>query len=373
MTWRGQGQSALDLAQWTELESPFASENAPAAELELDMPREGAYEAVPAWRGETALELEGPYVQTFEDEAPAADFVQRTASLAKAERVRWNNGATKETAASIRDTLKGYWKAVTDDGTADIAVRDGWAWSAAFISWVMKSGGAGASFEYSSAHRVYASAAKQARQRNDTSKFWAYRVTEPQARPQLGDVIVKDREGEDGRCGGATYDNIDNGTEWNTHGDLVVDVAGSTISTIGGNLSDSVGQTPYSLDSSGLLVPLSGCKLIAVLRPPGGVGGGGSTPPSGPPNTSPPTSAHPSTGGGLRSRLAAAVRKGLIPQKVASAILGGNRSEVLLANTMFYTAHPELPAGYQIKSNETAFAQEWLRYRDVIRTLLSGA
>jgi hypothetical protein len=370
MTWRGQGQSALDLGQWTELESPFASENASAAEFELDMPREGAYEAVPAWRGETALEREGPYVQTFEDEGPAADFVQRTASLAKAERVRWNNGATKETAASIRDTLKGYWTAVTDDGTAEMAVRERWAWSAAFISWVMKSGGAGTSFEYSSAHRVYTSAAKQARQRNDTSKFWAYRVTEAQARPQLGDVIVKDREGEDGRCGGATYDNIDNGTEWNTHGDVVVDVTGSTVTALGGNLSDSVGQTSYSLDGSGLLVQPSGCKLIAVLRPPvGGGGGGGAPPPSGPPSTSPPTSSAP---GGLRSRLAAAVRKGLIPQKVASAILGGNRSEVLLPNMMFYLAHPELPPDYQIKSNETAYAQEWLRYRDVVRTLLSG-
>src|SRR6476646_5042339 len=153
MAWRGHPHSALDLSEWTELESPFASER---DAYELQIPREGAYETLPAWRGETALELEGPYAQTFEDEGPAPDFRQRAASLAKAERARWNNGATKETDPSVHDALKGYWMVVTDPASAETAIREKWPWSAAFISWVMSNAGAGSSFAYSSAHRVYA-------------------------------------------------------------------------------------------------------------------------------------------------------------------------------------------------------------------------
>jgi hypothetical protein len=344
------------------------------------MPRERAYEAmpawrgeaIPAWRGETALELEGPYAETFEGEGPASDFGMHAASLAKAQRALWRNGAAKETDPSMHDTLKGYWMTVLTPDDAETAIRSvpPWPWSAAFISWVVRNGGGGSSFTYATAHRVYTAAAKQARQQGDTSKFWAYRATEPQSSPRVGDIIVKDRGPTIGTCGGATYDNIDNGNSWDSHGDLVVDVTGNTVSAIGGNLGDTVGLTPYTLDSSGLLIKRSSdCGFIAVLRPPGpGRDGAGAAPPP-PPSASP---GYPSTGGDLRSRVDAAVRQGRMSQQIGNLIMGGLSDEIQLSNSMFYAAHPELPPGYQIKSNQTAFAQEWLRYRDTVRSVLNG-
>jgi hypothetical protein len=187
----------------------------------------------------------------------------------------------------ITTRSKGYWTTVTDPPSAETAITEKWPWSARHSS-RGSSSNAGAGLELcvlQRASRLHgggkASAPAQRR-----AKFWAYRVTEPQSRPQLGDLIAKDRPNEDGRCGGATYDNIDNGTAWNTHSDVVVDIAGNSISTIGGNLSDSVGLTTYSLGSNGLIVQPSGCLLIAVLRPPGGGGGGGGGTP--PPRPDPP-------------------------------------------------------------------------------------
>ena len=42
----------------------------------------------------------------------------------------------------------------------------------------------------------------------DSSKYQAFRITE--AKPDVGDIVCRDR-GENGKCGGTTYDNVSDG------------------------------------------------------------------------------------------------------------------------------------------------------------------
>ena len=76
-------------------------------------------------------------------------------------------------------------------------------WSAAFISFVAKTAGAGNRFKYSGAHATYILAALDAAANsNTTAKFIARRHT--QQRPQIGDLIACGRE----RAKTATFDTV---------------------------------------------------------------------------------------------------------------------------------------------------------------------
>ncbi|MGH7888564.1 MAG: DUF2272 domain-containing protein, partial [Candidatus Binatia bacterium] len=128
------------------------------------------------------------------------------------------------------------------------------SWSAAFISWVMRTAGAGDAFKRSSAHATYTRAAKDNRVANNNNPFRAYRITE--LAPQVGDLICKSRAGS-----GATYDNIKRGMF--THCDIVTEVRPGKLVTVGGNVSNSVGQTPVRTDANGRITQPN---YFAVIR-----------------------------------------------------------------------------------------------------------
>lgn len=197
-----------------------------------------------------------------------AKLRSQIAAVASAEWERWKRGAIKEDDPAIRSVLADYWKT----GVGWLPTQTNWwsavPWSAAFISWVVKKAGTGNSFKYSSAHAVYTAWAKQNKLAGNSSPFKAYRISE--VAPRVGDIVCKDRGS------GATYDNIREGMA--THCDIVVNVKPNSITTIGGNLSQSVGQGNVPTDAQGRI---SKPGYFAVIR----VGDAPATvpPPAGPP------------------------------------------------------------------------------------------
>ena len=120
----------------------------------------------------------------------------------------------------------------------------------------MKQAGAGTAFKYSAAHRVYIRAAKANRLANNANPFKAYRIGE--VRPRVGDLVCKSRAGS-----GATYDNIQEDRPFQTHCDIVTAVNPTGWTTIGGNLSDSVGRTSVRLGTDGRPVDR---QYFAIIR-----------------------------------------------------------------------------------------------------------
>jgi hypothetical protein len=198
-----------------------------------------------------------PWVPVGPSAPPSArgSLGARAATIATQEWNRWNQGATKESSPSMRAVLEDYWR--TGAGWMP-SEPDWWSsvpWSAAFISWVMKKAGAGNAFNYSAGHSYYTKAAKDNRLANNDNPFKAYRISE--VAPQVGDLVCKSRAGS-----GATYDNLQPGMA--THCDVVTDVQPNRLTTIGGNVSQSVARTMVSTDARGLITSPGYFAVIKV-------------------------------------------------------------------------------------------------------------
>jgi hypothetical protein len=202
--------------------------------------------------------------------APGGRLRARIVHMAKEQLAKWSQGKKTETDPAMRATLAGYWGAVRKSSAAiEAAIDARAAWSAAFLSWVMREAGAGTAFRASSAHTAYIAAAKKHRNAGDQSKFWAYRISE--ARPEIGDLVAKDRKPKgQSVCAGTTYDNVERGGV--AHSDIVVgiDSANGKMTVVGGNVNDSVATHLIQLTADGHLPALAhdGCKYIAILKPP---------------------------------------------------------------------------------------------------------
>jgi hypothetical protein len=126
--------------------------------------------------------------------------------------------------------------------------QDGdYAWSAAFISYVMRMAGAGPRFPYSSAHAVYINAARKASFGPIAgARLWAERPD--LYAPQPGDLICQGR-------GGARrirFEDLPAG-RFPGHCDIVVGVTSGEITVIGGNVDDTVALTHVPATAEGRL------------------------------------------------------------------------------------------------------------------------
>lgn len=126
--------------------------------------------------------------------------------------------------------------------------RDGqFAWSAAFVSYVMRSAGARDGFVYAPAHHAYVNAALE---RPDELRIRAER---PEAyAPRAGDLICTGRDA----WKGIRYDGLP--ADFAGHCDLVVDVAPGMLTVVGGNVGDSVTMKHVPVTDDGLLVAPDG-------------------------------------------------------------------------------------------------------------------
>lgn len=152
-----------------------------------------------------------------------------------------------------------YWEDGTNTHGIDGLNHD-WPWSAAFISWVMRSAGAGERFRYSTQHSVYISQGiRDFVQKRKAASYWTVRLAA--ARPQVGDLVCWAREA------GVDYDH-QKGGNYKGHTDLVVDVTADKVMVVGGNVGNSVTKRPLRLDGSGFLLPTEqgGETLFALMQ-----------------------------------------------------------------------------------------------------------
>ena len=119
------------------------------------------------------------------------------------------------------------------------------AWSAAFISYVMREAGLGNTFQYSDWHAHYINQAIDGRAADDKDlAFWGYRLSE--RAPQVGDLVCYRRQDDvNFTCRPETY---------KSHCDLVVAVRPGEIDVIGGNVQDSVTLKTLATNSQGKLI-----------------------------------------------------------------------------------------------------------------------
>jgi len=130
-----------------------------------------------------------------------------------------------------------------------------YAWSAAFVSYVMRMAGAGPGFPYAAGHDVYIRAAT-----TDDPKLVVVAERPEAYAPRPGDLICTGRE-ENARL---RYDDLARTPVFLSHCDIVVDIGGPDgLSAIGGNVSDSVAMRHFPVMPDGRL---AGDRWLAVLR-----------------------------------------------------------------------------------------------------------
>ena len=210
----------------------------------------------------------------------ASPLCERIAQVALEQFRRWRPGgaaALMETSPAASPILREYYRVgvettVTDADMQSAVFQDAHPWSAVFVSYVMRTAGAGAAFAYSAAHQTYIRAARQNRlSGNNANPFWAFRASE--VAPRAGDLVCASR-----MSSGATYDNIGDPQYRATHCDVVVEAQPGRIRVIGGNVSQTVGEKWLTTLTDGRL-SLVGAQstFFAVIRC-----GAGAAAPSGP-------------------------------------------------------------------------------------------
>ncbi|MBW4091262.1 MAG: DUF2272 domain-containing protein [Proteobacteria bacterium] len=150
-------------------------------------------------------------------------------------------------------------------------VNGTYAWSAAFVSYVMRIAGAGSRFPYSDAHATYIDIAKEMAEHR--AHGWLVVAERPDAyAPRRGDLICLGRD----RAAGITYDQLPAG-RFPAHCDFVVATPqpGANppdITVIGGNVDNAVTMKHVPVTADGRLAGPDGVVLdtrypwMVVLR-----------------------------------------------------------------------------------------------------------
>ena len=136
------------------------------------------------------------------------------------------------------------------------ADRDGeFAWSAAFISYVMRIAGAGGRFPYAPDHAEYINAARR-------GGAWVMVAERPETyAPQPGDLVCRARS----RATGMRFDDLP-APRFPSHCDIVIGPpSDGVLPVVGGNVGDSVTRRLFPVAPDGRLLPAEP-PWLAVLR-----------------------------------------------------------------------------------------------------------
>jgi hypothetical protein len=133
---------------------------------------------------------------------------------------------------------------------------DYYAWSAAFISYVMRMAGAGNRFPYARSHYVYINAATRQALGHDTG--WAITARRPNDyAPALGDIICTGRD----RASRMRFDRLP-ARPFPAHCDIVVaKLPVGQLSVVGGNVDHAVTMKHIPVTSDGRLAASNGTVL----------------------------------------------------------------------------------------------------------------
>ena len=171
--------------------------------------------------------------------------------------IKWyelfNNGTGAEDQNPFNQYVGKFWQALGfnwDGNDTNIA------WSAAFISYVVRVAGGYTGFNYSLRHSDYIYQAIRRREDSVDGPFWGYRLHEE--KPEVGDLICQWRNNN------VDYDYAKNNDQYSSHCDLVVSVKAGKAYTLGGNVMNTVGRRIYTLDANGFLPPER--NVFALLK-----------------------------------------------------------------------------------------------------------
>lgn len=139
-------------------------------------------------------------------------------------------GKYKETDSFLAAYIRNLWGDFRSASTAESYTKDRVAWSAAFISYIMRLHNK--NFPSNAAHTGYLKSIES----NPDLGLRLYPITEPL---KIGDVIVKGRNGNVIKYG-EPY-------KGDSHGVIVVAINENNATVIGGNESDSIGKTNIPL------------------------------------------------------------------------------------------------------------------------------
>ena len=131
------------------------------------------------------------------------------------------------------------------------AEDDEYAWSAAFISYVMRIAGAGDRFPYAANHATYVNAA--ASHASPILRPWP---TESYA-PRPGDLICRGRNW----ASGLSFNDLPTRPLWPGHCAIVVVSQPELLSVLGGNVDDAVTMTHVPVTETGMLARPDGTIL----------------------------------------------------------------------------------------------------------------
>ncbi|WP_051609291.1 DUF2272 domain-containing protein [Fodinicurvata fenggangensis] len=165
--------------------------------------------------------------------------------------------------------LQAYWNAVRSEYAGYVRQQrrrhragvktglwQGEPWSAAFISYVMRSAGIDLDdFEWDAGHRNYVDAAIRSERRyGRDSVFLPHEITD--YAPRVGDLVCSDRSlPAEQRIGSLAERVAELGSSRGMHCDIVVQTEPGRIAVIGGNVRDAVTLSYLSVNAQGQLVP----------------------------------------------------------------------------------------------------------------------
>lgn len=141
------------------------------------------------------------------------------------------------------------WTGKHDENGSEFSNDGRYAWSAAFISYIMRIDGAGDRFPYSPTHSDYINAARLVSLGQPGPALSA----EPPDgyAPQLGDLICLGR----GKSQNLTFADLPTSGTFPGHCDMVVGVTPGQLSVVGGNVDDSVTMKHVPVTPDGKLAP----------------------------------------------------------------------------------------------------------------------
>ncbi len=131
------------------------------------------------------------------------------------------------------------------------------AWSAAFISYIMRIAGAGDRFPYSATHATYINIARMMAA-GQTSGYVVSAQRPTAYAPQLGDLICVGRGGSNA----LTFDSLPTAYSFPGHCDIVVAALPGQLTVIGGNVDDAVTEKHIPTTAGGMLAdPATGAVV----------------------------------------------------------------------------------------------------------------
>ncbi len=196
------------------------------------------------------------------DDDDSAGYVQTDAAMAERQPGLWQRVGEYwwegMNAGRPEDAWTGKHDAEGD--VFPVSVNGQYAWSAAFISYVMRIAGAGENFPYAPDHAYYINYAARAAENKIADPLLIAENPASYA-PQLGDLLCF------GRGGGRDLSFADLPTAYSFPGHCAIVVADEPgeISVVGGNVEDAVELTHVKINQAGLVDDPSE-NWLAILR-----------------------------------------------------------------------------------------------------------